>query len=42
MALFRRVGASFKVPETPMHCVIRGSATVLQEIDARRHLLVGP
>jgi rod shape-determining protein MreB len=41
-ALSRRVGASFKVPETPMHCVIRGSATVLQELDLRRHLLVGP
>jgi rod shape-determining protein MreB len=42
MALSRRVGASFKVPETPMHCVIRGSATVLAELDRRRHLLVGP
>jgi hypothetical protein len=30
------------VPETPMHCVIRGSATVLADLDKRRHLLVGP
>jgi rod shape-determining protein MreB len=42
LALARRVGASFKVPETPMHCVIRGSAAVLAELDKRRHLLVGP
>jgi rod shape-determining protein MreB len=41
-ALSRRVGATFKVPETPMHCVIRGSAAVLQDLDLRRHLLVGP
>jgi rod shape-determining protein MreB len=41
-ALSRRVGARFKVPETPMHCVIRGSAAVLQEFDLRQHLLVGP
>ena len=42
LALERRVGAKFKLPETPMHCVIRGSATVLAELDKWRHLLVGP
>jgi rod shape-determining protein MreB len=42
VALSRRVGATFKVPATPMHCVIRGSATVLEELDLRQHLLVGP
>jgi rod shape-determining protein MreB len=41
-ALARRVGATFKVPETPMHCVIRGTAAVLQSLDLRQHLLVGP
>jgi rod shape-determining protein MreB len=41
-ALSRRLGLAFKVPETPMHCVIRGSATVLAELDLRQHLLVGP
>jgi rod shape-determining protein MreB and related proteins len=41
-ALERQIGARFKVPATPMHCVIRGSATVLAELDRRRHLLVGP
>ncbi|MBO0764076.1 MAG: rod shape-determining protein [Hyphomicrobiaceae bacterium] len=41
-ALARRLGATFKVPETPMHCVIRGSAAVLQNLDLRQHLLVGP
>jgi rod shape-determining protein MreB len=40
--LARRIGATFKVPETPMHCVIRGSAAVLETLDERRHLLVGP
>jgi rod shape-determining protein MreB len=40
--LERQVGARFKVPATPMHCVIRGSASVLAELDKRRHLLVGP
>jgi rod shape-determining protein MreB len=41
-ALARRLGATFKVPETPMHCVIRGSAAVLHELDLRQHLLIGP
>ena len=41
-ALKRRLGLSFKVPETPTHCVIRGSAAVLQSLDLRQHLLVGP
>jgi rod shape-determining protein MreB len=41
-ALARRLGATFKVPETPMHCVIRGTAAVLQSLDLRQHLLVGP
>jgi rod shape-determining protein MreB len=42
LALERLVGVRFAVPETPMHCVIRGSAAVLEELDMRRHLLIGP
>jgi len=30
------------VPETPMHCVIKGSAAVLQSLDLHEHLLIGP
>ncbi len=41
-ALTSRVGARFRVPDTPMHCVIRGSSMVLQDLNAYRHLLVGP
>jgi rod shape-determining protein MreB len=41
-ALAARVGARFKVPETPMHCVIRGSAVVLESLDECQHLLIGP
>ena len=32
----------FAVPETPMHCVIRGSAAVLEGLEQREHLLIGP
>lgn len=39
--LERRVGARFLVPERPMHCVVRGSAKVLEELDRRQHLLIG-
>jgi rod shape-determining protein MreB and related proteins len=42
MALEKLVGVRFAVPETPMHCVIRGSAAVLEGLDLRQHLLIGP
>jgi rod shape-determining protein MreB len=42
MALERLVGVRFAVPETPMHCVIRGSAAILEGLDHRQHLLIGP
>jgi len=42
VALKASVGVTFRVPETPMHCVIKGSAAVLQSLDRRAHLLVGP
>jgi rod shape-determining protein MreB len=41
-ALRQRVGVAFAVPDTPMHCVIRGSAAVLESLDLREHLLIGP
>jgi rod shape-determining protein MreB and related proteins len=42
VALERAVGVRFAVPDTPMHCVIRGSAAVLESLDERQHLLIGP
>jgi rod shape-determining protein MreB len=42
VALQRNVGAKFVVPPTPMHCVIRGSAAILESLDTREHLLIGP
>jgi rod shape-determining protein MreB len=41
-ALRAGVGAAFRVPDTPTHCVIKGCAAVLQSLERRRHLLVGP
>jgi rod shape-determining protein MreB len=41
-ALEKLVGVRFAVPETPMHCVIRGSAAVLEQLPEREHLLIGP
>ncbi|MBX9591662.1 MAG: rod shape-determining protein [Hyphomonadaceae bacterium] len=41
-ALQARVGVAFAVPLTPMHCVIRGSAAVLESLATREHLLIGP
>ena len=38
----RRIGVAFTVPERPMHCVIRGSATILEQLDKRQHLLLTP
>jgi rod shape-determining protein MreB and related proteins len=42
VALQRNVGVKFMVPPTPMYCVIRGSAAVLESLDTREHLLIGP
>jgi rod shape-determining protein MreB len=41
-ALARLVGVEFVVPESPMHCVIKGTAAVLEQIAERQHLLIGP
>ncbi|MDX2288681.1 MAG: rod shape-determining protein [Hyphomicrobiaceae bacterium] len=40
--LERRVGVTFTVPDNPMHCVIRGSSIIMQELAAREHLLIAP
>ncbi len=41
-ALSRRVGVKFHVQKNPMHCVIRGSAVVLEALDEHAHLLMRP
>ncbi|MFM1815021.1 MAG: Rod shape-determining protein MreB [Pseudomonadota bacterium] len=40
--LERRVGVKFHVPEQPMHCVVNGTAALLESFKARRHLLIEP
>jgi rod shape-determining protein MreB and related proteins len=40
--LERLVGVRFVIPETPMHCVVKGSARVLQQVHERDHLLIRP
>jgi rod shape-determining protein MreB len=41
LELARRVGVTFHVPANPMHCVVRGSAAVLERLSEHGHLLVG-
>lgn len=38
----RRVGVKFNIPENPMHCVVQGTALVLQSLQEREHLLIKP
>ena len=40
--LERLVGVKFNVPESPMHCVVKGSALVLETLPEREHLLIRP
>lgn len=40
--LERQVGVKFYVPDNPTHCVIKGTAAVLQELPERDHLLIKP
>ncbi len=40
--LEKRVGVKFVVPDNPMHCVVRGSAMVLEDLERREHLLIKP
>lgn len=39
-AFVQRVGVVFNIPEHPTHCVVTGSAQVLDELEKRDHLLV--
>ena len=41
-ALEQRVGVTFTIPDNPTHCVVRGSAQILDELDLREHLLIAP
>jgi rod shape-determining protein MreB len=40
MELSRRVGVPFLVPDSPMHCVIKGTAAVLEHLGERQNLLI--
>lgn len=40
--LERRVGVKFHIPDNPMHCVVKGTALVLQTLGEREHLLIKP
>jgi rod shape-determining protein MreB len=40
-ALSQHVGVKFVVPDSPMHCVIKGTAAVLEQLGERQHLLIG-
>lgn len=40
--LERRIGVKFIVPKEPMHCVVAGSALVLESLGEREHLLIKP
>jgi rod shape-determining protein MreB len=42
LALTRRVGVKFHVQQNPMHCVVKGSAAVLANLDEHEHLLMRP
>jgi rod shape-determining protein MreB and related proteins len=42
LELERRVGIRFTVPEDPMHCVVKGTALVLNTLAKREHLLIEP
>jgi rod shape-determining protein MreB len=42
VALSRRIGVKFHVQQNPMHCVVKGSATVLSDPGVHEHLLMRP
>lgn len=41
-ALEDRIGVRFSVPPNPMHCVVRGTAQILETLAERESLLVSP
>lgn len=42
MELERQVGVKFFIPENPTHCVVKGTAVVLEELGTHEHLLIKP
>ena len=40
--LERQVGVRFIVPEHPTHCVVKGTAVVLEQLTTHDHLLIKP
>ena len=40
--LQRRVGVKFIIPERPMHCVVKGTASIMEQLETREHLLIKP
>ncbi len=38
--LERRLGLKFVIPENPTHCVVKGTAKVLEQLSERQHLLI--
>ena len=40
--LDRRVGVKFIIPDEPTHCVVKGTAAVLEDFNLRKHLLIEP
>ena len=40
--LERRIGVKFLVPENPTHCVVKGTAVILEELGTHDHLLIKP
>jgi len=40
--LERQVGVKFFVPDNPTHCVIKGTAAILESLPERDHLLIKP
>ncbi len=40
--LERRLGVKFVIPPSPMHCVIKGTATILEQLSQREYLLIKP
>lgn len=42
LELERRIGVKFLVPDNPTHCVVKGTAVILQELQIHDHLLIKP
>ncbi len=40
--LERRVGVKFTIPDNPTHCVVIGTASIMQQMNKREHLLIKP